>query len=51
MPGQEVHAAADVCAVSALYLPASQLVHAAAEAVVALNVPATQAATLDPDPV
>ena len=51
MPGQEVHAAADVCAVSALYLPASQLVHAAAEMAVLLNVPATQAATVEPSPV
>jgi hypothetical protein len=51
MPGHDVHDAADVCAVSALYLPATQLVHAAAEAAVLLKVPATQAATLEPDPV
>ena len=34
-----------------MYLPASQLVHAAAEEAVSLNVPAAQAVTLDPDPV
>jgi hypothetical protein len=46
-----MHAAADVCAVLALYLPATQLEHAAAEAAVTLNVPAAHATTLDPDPV
>ena len=41
----------DVCAVSALYLPLTQSVHAAAEDVTALNLPAAQAATLEPEPV
>ena len=40
-----------VCAVLALYFPLSQSVHAAADDAVALNVPATQAVTLEPDPV
>ena len=41
----------DVCAVPDLYLPATHSSHAAADAAMALNVPAAQAATLDPDPV
>ena len=46
-----MHTAADVCAVLALYLPATQLVHAAAETAAALNVPAAQAVTVEPSPV
>ena len=41
----------DVCAVSALNLPLTQSVHAAADDVTALNLPAAQAATLEPEPV
>ena len=48
--GQNVHVS-EVCAVLALYLPASQSVQAAVEMAVALNLPAAQAATLEPDPV
>ena len=40
-----------VCAVLALYFPPTQSLHAAADDAVALNVPAAQAATLEPDPV
>ena len=41
----------DVCAVLALYFPLTQSVHAADDDAVALNLPAAQAATLEPDPV
>ena len=41
----------DVCAVSALYLPPTQSVHAAAEDATALNLPAPQAAVVEPKPV
>jgi hypothetical protein len=41
----------DVCAISLLYFPASQLVHPSADEAVLLNVPAAQAVTLDPKPV
>jgi len=40
-----------VSAVLALYFPLSQLVHAAADDAVALNLPAAQAATPEPNPV
>ena len=50
LSGQELQVSV-VCAASLLYLPVSQLVHAAAEEAVVLNVPAAQAVTLDPDPV
>ena len=41
----------DVWPSLSLYLPTSQLVHAAAEEAMLLKVPAAQAVTLDPDPV
>ena len=40
-----------VCPVVTLYFPLSQSVHAAADDAVALNLPAAQAATLEPVPV
>ena len=50
MPGQSVQVS-DVCAVSALNLPATQSVHATAEAATVLNLPAAHAAMLAPSPV
>ena len=50
LSGQELQVS-DACAAKLLYLPASQLVHAAADEAVTLNVPAAQADTLDPEPV
>ena len=41
----------DVCAVAALNLPITQSVHAAADDATALNLPAAQAATPEPEPV
>ena len=41
----------DVCAVAALNLPLTQSVHAAADDATALNLPAAQAATPEPEPV
>ena len=41
----------DVCAVAALYFPLTQSVHTAAEDATALNVPAPQAAMVEPEPV
>ena len=41
----------DVWPSLSLYLPTSQLLHAAAEEAMLLNVPAAQAVTLDPLPV
>jgi hypothetical protein len=50
-PATQLMHVSDVCVVPDLYLPATQLSHAAAEAAVALNFPAAQATTFDPDPV
>jgi hypothetical protein len=50
LSGHDVHVS-DVCSVLALNLPASQSVHAAADNADALNLPAAQAATLEPEPV
>ena len=51
LPATQLMHVFDVCAVPDLYLPATHSSHAAAEAAVALNVPAAHATTLDPDPV
>ena len=50
LSGQELQVSA-VCAAALLYLPVSQLVHAATEEAVVLKVPDAHAVTLDPDPV